>query len=219
MGHAKLRDPQVVVNGSGLRAYLDSWAESIDPATDQLVVELLASDLSNTSTFSFQVELGARSDASSIGIYNGHDAAPVLYEIFPAHARQGWFAYCSFGSNPVRVVVNAFDENAVLQSTRQYLGASRQGFGFYIAGPQGTSYSQDHRNAGGAAKVLFFKGNGVNEYAARLAFESQAALASDDDFDDAVLLVESSVVCLVHCGHYVTPVRRARWGEVKAWYR
>lgn len=207
------RNPQVQVNGTGLLGYLVSQGELIDPARDQVVGELFFSSTSNNNTYTIQVELGQRQDSTVIGLYNGHDAAPALMEIFPTQARLGWFAVFSYRNAPTRGVMSVFDENAALRATRTYFGADRNAIGIYASGPQGTWFSQDDRN-GGKARALFYKGTGINAGCAWIAMETGASGAADDDFDDDVLFLEP-VSALVE----VTPIHHVRWGELKARFR
>lgn len=206
---AQPRTPQVHVNGTGLFDYLASQGESIDPARDQVVVDLFAAS-SNFSNFSVQMELLRKQDSTSIGCFNGHDVAPALMEIFPPEAGTGWFAVLTFRSSPVRGVVSLFDDWANLRSQRTYLGADRNASGIYFSRPEGTRYSQDARNPGTEPRVLFFKGTGMNSGAAWVAMETGSS--ADDDFDDAVLFMEPFSGSL-------TPIPHTSWGELKARFR
>lgn len=208
---APRRSPQVHVNGTGLRDYLVSVGEFTDPFQDQRQGELLASNVSNNSTFTLQIELGARQDSTAIGFYNGHDAVPTLMEIFPTRAKRGWFAVLSYRQSPTRAVLNVLDENAALLLTRTYLGADRSAIGFYASDPQGTFYSQDDRNDG-KPHFLFLRGTGINSGIAWIGIETGALENEDDDFDDTVLYVESFFFD-------VTPVQHVRWGVLKERFR
>ncbi len=203
------RIPQVPVNGSGLLGYFNSVGELIDPTRDQVVGELIASDVSNNATFSVQLELDRHVDPTTIGLYNGYQTSPLLMEVFPSNAGPGWFAVVSYRMAPVRAVVNLFDNNAAFLGSRTYLGADRNGIGIYVAGPSGVLYSQDARNPGGAPKILFFKGTGINFGRPWICVESADA---DDDFDDTVLFIEANFGS-------VTPVHRATWSALKARFR
>ena len=204
------RSPQTQVNGTGLRDYLVSVGETIDPGRDQVVVDLFASTVSSNTTFSVQIEIARREDSAGIGFFNGHDVAPALMNIFPPEARKGWFAVLSYRSAPIRGVVSLFDENAAFLGTRTYLGADRNALGIYFSDPGGTRYSQDARNPGGEARVLFYKGTGINTGIAWIAMETGSS--ADDDFDDDVLIIETYP-------SYLTPVRHTRWAELKARFR
>lgn len=208
---AQPRNPQVTVNGSGLLDYLASVGEQIDPTRDQVEAGLFASSVSINSTYSIQVEIDVRQDSTSIGFYNGHDAAPALMEIFPTQAKRWWFAVFSYRRNPTRGVMSLFDETAAFRGTITYLGADRDAIGIYVSGPHGTWYSQDDRN-GGKARMLFYKGTGLNTGQAWVAMETGAGGIADDDFDDVVLYAETYPVSL-------TPIRHTSWGELKARFR
>ncbi|MFN8587720.1 MAG: DUF4114 domain-containing protein [Candidatus Eisenbacteria bacterium] len=205
---AALRVPQVPVLGGGLQGYLNANDGGINVATDQNAVQTWSTTVSNNSTFSLMIELSGNAAANSIGIYNGAAAVPALYQVFPGAAASGWFATAAFRTLPTRVVVNLFDASAALQGTTTYLGADRTNFGYYLSGPGGTFYSQDVRNAGSAAQALTYAGTGVNSGQWWLGFEdTQIGGGSDQDYDDAVLFLESV---------NPTPVSRSTWGALKS---
>jgi hypothetical protein len=72
--------------------------------------------------------------------------------------------------------------------------------------PNGTLYTQDARNPGGAAHSLTYAGTGVNAGNWWLCWEDSVAPVSDQDFDDGVLFCESM---------NPTPVSKTSWGELK----
>jgi hypothetical protein len=204
---AALRVPQIAVIGGSLQGYLNGIGESINVNTDQEDVQRWQSTVSNNSTFTIQLELTGNAGGNTLGIYNAALAAPPLYQVFPGAATTGWFAVASFRTAPIRVVVNLFDDNAVVQGTTTYLGADRDDFGFYLSGQAGTLYTQDARNAGAAAQALTYAGTGVNDGNWWLCWEDvTAAAGADFDFDDAVLFLESV---------NPTPVTKTSWGELK----
>jgi hypothetical protein len=209
---AALRVPQIAVAGGSLQGYLNSQGESINVLTDQDATQTWTTTTSNNSTFTLQIELTGNAASNTIGMYNGADPVPPLYQVFPGAATTGWFAVASFRTAPVRVVVNLFDANAALQGTTTYLGIDKTDFGYYLQQGAGqVLYSQDARNAGGTAQMLTFAGTGLNSGSWWLAMEdATVAQGSDRDFDDAVLFLESV---------NPTPVHTTSWGALKARFR
>lgn len=203
---AALRVPQIAVQGGTLQGYLNSQGESINVLTDQNAVQSWSTTVSNNSTFSLQIELAGNAASNSIGIYNAAAPAPALYQVFPGAAATGWFATASFRNFPTRVVVNLFDGSAANVGTVTYLGADRSNFGYYLQGPGGLFYSQDVRNAGSAAQALTYAGNGFNSGSWWLAWEDSPTASADNDYDDAVLFLESV---------NPTPVSTTTWGQLK----
>jgi hypothetical protein len=211
---APLRVPQVAVQGTGLLQLFQSVSQTIVPATDQIDFQLMKSSSSPNASFAFDLELRANPGGRVSGIYNGYETQPTLMQVFPATSTADWFALIRFGSAPVRAIVNVFDETATLVSTTTYLGADRNGVGFYVAGPAGPLYSQDARNPGERAQLLFFRGTGTDNGSAWFAAEDQPLdSGSDADYDDVVLWVEE---LSEFCRDCLTPVQRASWGELKS---
>lgn len=208
-----LRIPQVAVYGTALQDRFLAWGESIDVGSDQFDAELLKLGVQNSPTFTFQVELSTASPQRVVGLYDGHAAVPSNMPIFPGNASGGWFAVISFRPNPARVIVNAFDNNAVLVSSTTYPGGNRNSIGFYIQGPDGTFFSQDARNPGGSPQALYYCGTGFNTGQLWLAFEERSLQeGSDQDFADAVLYLEI-------VSGYLVPVETTTWGRLKARFR
>ena len=209
---AALRAPQATVLGGTLQGYLNGVGESINVLTDQQDIQRWAATVSNNSTFTIQVELSGNAAANTIGLYNASLVAPPLYLVFPGAATNGWFAVCSFRNAPVRVVVNLFDASASLQVTVTYLGADRNDFGFYLSGPGGLFYTQDARNPGSAPQALTYAGTGLNSGSWWLCWEDAQVSGggSDQDYDDAVLFLESV---------NPTPVSKTSWGQLKSRFR
>jgi len=206
---AALRSPQVTVNGGTLQGYLNSVGESINVGTDQQNIQRWQATVSNNSTFTIQVELSGNAASNNIGIYNASAVSPALFLVFPGAATNGWFAVASFRSSPTRVVVNLFDASAALQGTNTYLGADKTDFAFYLQQGGGlVLYQQDSRNAGSEPQALVFAGTGANVGNWWLCFEdTNAAQGTDNDFDDAVLFLESL---------NPTPVNKTTWGQLKS---
>lgn len=208
---AALRSPQVPVLGGTLQTYLNSVDGGINVAADQDASQRWAVTASTNATFTVMVELSGDAGSNALGVYNAGVGSPTLYQLFPGAAQAGWFAVASFRNTPTRVVVNLFDDSAVLQGTTTYLGADRTNFGFYISGPGGTWYTQDSRNAGDAVQALAYAGTGFNAGQWFLCFEDASVLGSSDkDYDDAVLFMESV---------NPTPVTGTSWGQLKARFR
>jgi len=203
---AALRAPQVVVLGGTLQGYLNSVGEAINVQTDQQDVQTWQSTVSGNSTFTLMIELSGSAAANAIGLYNASAAVPPLYQVFPGAASAGWFAVASFETGPTRVVVNLFDDMANLMGVTTYLGADASNFGYYLQGPNGTFYTQDSRNPGAAPHALTYAGTGVNSGQWWLCWEE----ATDQDFDDAVLFLESVAP---------TPVHASSWGALKRRFR
>lgn len=210
---AALRSPQVPVLGGSLQGYLNGVGESINVNTDQNAVQTWATTISNNSTFTLQIELAGNAAANTIGIYNAGLAVPPLYQMFPGAATNGWYATASFRTGPTRLIVNLFDNNANFVGSTTYLAGppDNSNFGYYLSGPGGTFYSQDARNAGSAAQMVTFAGTGVNTGSWWLCMEDlPVGGGSDQDYDDAVLFLESV---------NPTPVSTTSWGQLKARFR
>jgi len=210
---AALRSPQVGVLGGTLQAYLNSVGEAINVNTDQQDIQRWAATVSNNATFTIQVELTGNAAANTIGIYNASFAVPPLYLVFPGAATNQWFATASFRTAPTRLVVNLFDNNAAFVGSVTYLAGppDRNDFGFYLSGPGGLFYTQDARNGGGLAQALTYAGTGLNSGSWWLCWEDgNRSAGADDDFDDAVLFLESV---------NPTPVSSTSWGQLKARFR
>lgn len=209
-----LRLPQVPVLGGTLQGYLNSKGESINVLTDQQDAQIWGSSASGNSLLTLMVELTGNAPANEIGIYNGSNPAPPLYQIFPGAAAPGWFAVMSFKTAPVRVVITLFDDFSNVVGSTTYLGVDPDNFGFYIRNPANgiTLYSQDGRNPGASAQMLAYAGTGGNYGEWWLCFEDTAVTGggSDQDYDDAVCVLES-----VH----PLPTTQATLGSLKAMYR
>jgi len=205
---AALRVPQVAVVGGSLQGYLNGVGESINVLTDQEDIQTWQTTVSGNSTFTLMIELTGDAAVNNIGLYNAGLPAPPLYQVFPGGASAGWFAVASFETAPTRVVVNLFDDQANFVGVTTYLGADASNFGYYLQGTGGTFYTQDARNPGGAAHALAYAGTGVNSGQWWLCWEDAAA--SDRDFDDAVLFLESIAP---------TPVSKTSWGALKKRFR
>jgi hypothetical protein len=202
-----LRSPQIPVLGGSLQGYLNGVGESINVNTDQLDAQTWSTSISGNSTLTLMIELAGNAPSNAIGVYNGAAAVPLLYQVFPGAATAGWHALAHFGTGG-SLVVTLFDDNSIIQGQSAYAGVDKSNFGFYLQGPGGLFYSQDYRNAG-SAKVLTYAGTGVNFGDWWECFEDLPTGSTDNDFEDAVLFIES-----------VAPVPAANtsWGRIKGLY-
>jgi len=217
---AQPRRPQATIQGTGLQDFFDGVGESIVSARDQVDVGLLGSTVSDTHSFSVSIELRTDANGVSSGIYNGYELHPVLMQLFPATASANWFAVVSYRDAPTRALVYVFSADSVLVGATTYPGADRNGIGVYVDGPGGTFFSQDARNPGGAPQLLFYRGTGLNYFAAWMAAEAQPlGTASDADHDDVVWFMNPANECLFCEPSDFTPVHHSSWGELKSRFR
>jgi hypothetical protein len=201
------RVPQVPV-GPALQGYLNGVDGGINVNTDQLDAQVWTSSISGNATFTLMLELGAYAPNNSLGIYNtGAGPVPPLFQVFPGSATAGYFATAHFGGG--NLVVTLFDNNSLILGQTFYAGVNPNAFGFYLSGPGGLFFSQDARNPGSAAQMLTYAGTGQN-YGDWWACWEDLAGAGDQDYDDAVLLLQSVVP---------TPTSARTWGAIKALYR
>ena len=203
------RSPQVGYCNGSLQAYLNANDGGINTATDQLDAQVWTTSVSGNATFTLMIELAGNAASNNIGVYNGNDASPALYQVFPGAATAGWYATAHFGSGG-SLVVSLFDNNGNFIGNTSYSGVNRNQFGFYLQGPGGLFYSQDVRNAGSTAQVLTYAGTGVNYGDWWEAFEDLPPGSGCPDFDDAVLLIQSVSP---------VPVHGTTWSHVKSLYR
>ena len=209
-----LRSPQVPLqtgwDGISLQTYLNSVGEGLNTLTDQLDAEVWNGPASGGATLSLRMEIAGYASQNNIGIYNASLVSPPLCLVFPGAATPGWYAVCNFVAGN-HLIVNLYDNNNVFQGSTNYSNVSSQDFGFYLQGPGGTFYTQDYRNPGGHPQVLAFAGTG--QYLGKWweCFEDLPYASSDVDFQDSILLLDSSFV--------PTPVLGTTWGALKALYR
>jgi hypothetical protein len=202
-----LRSPQVTVNGGSLQGYLNANDGGINAGTDQLDAQQWTASISGNATFTLMIELAGNAASNNIGVYNTNAGpTPTLFQVFPGAASAGWFATVHFGGG--NLTVTLFDNTSAIMGQTFYSGVNANGFGFYLQGPGGTFYTQDARNPGGLPQMVTYAGTGQNYGDWWMAFEDLSA--SDNDFDDAVLLLQSVVP---------TPTGPKTWGAVKALYR
>ncbi len=115
----------------------------------------------------------------------------------------------SFKTAPARLIVNLFDGNGSFVATTTYLGADRNNFAFYCSSPGGMSYTQDARNAGGAARILAYAGTGSR--AGWTWFACETGPGPGGDFADSI--------ALVHLAAAPVPALRTNWGALKLRFR
>ena len=166
---------------------------------------------SGNALLTLKVQFSPNAAAQQFGIYNASAAVPPLFFVISGAVGSLGFSTLSFQPGN-QLVVNRFDLNGNFLSSTTFAGVDANNFGFYISGPGGTFYSQDYRNPVGSAQMLAYKGTGLNAGEWWLCFEetSVGGGASDQDFDDAVLILES-----------VNPLatEKASLGSIKALYR
>lgn len=204
--HAQFRSPQVAVTGSTLQNLLNAQGQTINVATQQRAAQGYAAlNVGIPVMVSFGVHpAGGTTDALSL--YNLTDASPALYTVMPGAASPGWFTEVSYRMSPDRLVVNLFDPFSSIQGSTSFLGVNLFAQGFAIAGAPGTIYSEDDRNAGAQPRMLIFSGTGDHVMDAWLCAE----LDGDNDFDDAVYLLEFFAP---------VPTRQSTWGALKSRFR
>jgi hypothetical protein len=210
-GAFDLRTSQVPFCTGSLRSYLNSVGENaINLGTDQVNGSIWSSTVSGNSEFTLMIELAGYADQNALGVYNADDAVPALFEVFPGRANAGWNATVHFLANG-DLLVDLYDDAYSFQGRTTYHGVHRNRFGFYLAGPGGTFYSQDGRNAGGNAQVLTYAGTGINSGSWWQCFEDLPYQYPDclTDFEDAVMFVESL---------NPVPAHGMTWGAVKGMY-
>lgn len=206
--HAALRAPQVFVGGGSLQAYLNGVGESINVGTDQEATTLWTHTVSATTGYTVMLESTANANLNSLGLYNGSDASPAIRLLIAGAEGQDAFSLATFKPGN-QLTVNRFDANGLPIGSTTYTGVDPTGFGFALSGPGGTFYTQDARNPGGKAQAIAFKGTGGNAGTWWLCFEETQVQGggSDQDFDDAVIIMESV---------NTTPVSRTTWGQLKS---
>lgn len=205
-----LRSPQVPFNNGALQAYLNTNDGGINTATDQVDAQRWTTSVSGNTAFTLMIELSANANANGIGVYNIDDpnVNPLQFQIFPGFAGNGWSALCNFHSNG-QLFVSLFDQNSNFMGQVSYSNVNGQKFGFYIAGPGGTFYSQDARN-GGNPQMLTYAGTGNNFGDWWECIQDTPYAAGNSQFIAAVLLLQSVVP---------TPTHVHTFGQIKALYR
>lgn len=208
---AGLRSPQVPVIGGGLQAYFNGLGESINVLTDQQDAPVFQQSASGNALLTLVFQSSPNAALQQIGIYNAGAVIPPLF--FLMSGSVGPLGFSSFTFKPGNImVVNRFDALGNFLSTTTFGGVTGNDFGFYASVPSGTSFSQDSRNPGGAARMLMYKGTGQNSGEWFICYDEPGVGGGpgDGDFDDAVLVMES-----------INPLATvpSTLGSVKALYR
>jgi len=204
--HAAARSPQIAVSGTALATFFASQGQVINVNNQQLDLQSLT--VPATSNFEVHV-FGPGVSTTSFGAYNTVPASPALYLIAPGSATPGWFETAGFHTGPTRLTVNLFDAGQALQGTTTYAGADPTAFGFYDQAGASTFFTQDSRNAGGAARILAYNGTGTRVGWTWFACETGAGPGGD--FADFVALVNLSLAPV--------PVSHTDWGTLKQRFR
>ena len=192
-----------IVNGNGLQNGLDNItfgsssglvdADFYDVEADQLGADQIwAMSATSVSAARLIFEFAGFANANTFGIYDVLNPTNSL-EIFSGAASAGSFEVTVGAGNTFFNLVNG--TNATFTS---------QFFGYYLAGPGGTFYSQSFLNPGDADQMIAFQGRddiyvdasgfgpglfSSGEYI--LAWEDLPINSSDRDFADFVVMVES----------------------------
>lgn len=201
---AAARSPQVPVSGTALATFFAAQGQAIAVNSQQL--DLQRTSVPASTGFGMRTFVGA---SVSHGIYNAAAIAPALYQVYPGAATMGWFAVASFRTGPQRLIVNLLDASNTLQGQSTFLGADNTDFGFYEAGPGGTFYSQDARNASGNARMLAFNGTGA--FAGSTWLCTETGTGPGGDFADIITFVDLSLAPV--------PTRASSWSRVKQLFR
>ena len=164
---------------------------AIDAVADQTGFALFHNQASGGAVATFIVEITSGSASQVLGLYDAYDPTNRI-PIFGGADTTGEQKLISFLLNGT-VKINGVVAGALT-------GGS---FGFYLANGSTVWYTEDELN-GGNPQALVYRGNGLttlqlpgfapgvfatDEYI--FAFEDGAYRASDQDFQDAVFLVES----------------------------
>ena len=205
--HAALRAPQVSILGGGLQAYLNSADGGINAATDQDATTSWTHTSSNTTGYTILLESTGGANTNALAMYNSTAGVPTLFSLVSGPIGQYGFTTATFKPGN-QLTVNRFDENGAFLSTQTFNGVDQNVFSFALVTAGGTYYTQDARNPGGKAQAVSFKGTGGNTGVWFLCFEDSQVDGggSDQDFDDAVIAMESV---------NTTPVSTTTWGQLK----
>jgi hypothetical protein len=188
---AGLRVPQVPVIGGGLQAFFVGIGESINVNTDQQDTQVFQQAISGNALMTLKFQSSPNAPVQQIGIYNAAAVIPPLFFVMSGSVGPNGYSSMSFKPGNL-LVVNRFDAVGNFLSTTTFGGVDAGNFGVYLSVPAGTVFSQDARNPGGLARMLVYKGTGLNAGEWFLCFDEPLAGApGDQDFDDCVLILES----------------------------
>jgi hypothetical protein len=168
--------------------------------------ELWAIEASGISATTVIIEIAGNASTNTFGIYDAQNGNTV--QLFGGPADQADQAMVSIGLNgQVTVIYLQRDASGNLQSINFWSSGanyfSSNLFGYYLGTGSGTLYSESDRNAGDVDQMVAFQGDGdtiklpgnspgmwgSSSYI--LAWEDIAYGASDKDFNDFVVYVES----------------------------
>jgi len=212
--HAALLVPQIAFGGSALQSRLNGLGESINVQTDQQDALVWGSTVTGNSLLTIQFDLSGNVNDAELGIAklsSTGKSVTGICPVFPAVADNGWFAVASFRSGGT-LVVNLFNQNAVLIGAMTYTGANPSLFAYYLkTAAGGTFYSHPGFNSDGKYHTMTFAGTGQNTGCWWQCWEDQPIVNyGNSDFDDALVFMESL---------NPTPVSHTTWGKVKARFR
>lgn len=210
---AALRVPQIPFASAALQTRLGNLGESINVLTQQQDGMVWSSSVSGNSVLTIQFDLASNIGDAEMGIAK-LDATGTsvtgLATVFPSVADNGWFAVASFRAGGV-LIVNLFNQSAVLVGTMNYTGVNSALFAYYLTTAGNTFYSHDGFNGDGKAHALVYAGTGQNAGCWWQCWEdAPIPNYGGADFDDALVFIESQ---------NPTPVSRTTWGKVKARFR
>lgn len=201
----------VHVDTPTLQSYFNAIGQVIDVQNNQVPTALWTTSPSGNSTFTFKLETTL---GNAVGLYNGGMCANE-FEVFPSIATAGWFAVTSFNVGaPGRVVVNVFDNMALLRSSTVYNGVNSDAFGFYIHPdgffhPDNCYHSEDHENLMQAPQMLVLPATGSGAGSWWLAMQSSSTANAPASYTDALVFLESV---------NITPTYPSTWGAIKQMY-
>jgi Domain of unknown function (DUF4114) len=178
-----------------------------DVNTDQYWHDQLWSiEASGVSAATVIIEIAGNANSNAFGIYDAANGNTV--QLFGGPADQADQALVSISqTGQVTVVYLQRDANGNLTAANLWSSGSgyfsQNQFGYYLGTGDGTLYSDPTRNAGGEDQMVAFKGDGdlvrlpgnsagtwgASSYI--LAWEDLRYSASDKDFNDFVVYVES----------------------------
>jgi hypothetical protein len=217
---AALRSPQVPVTGSELQDFFDIHNPGLNVATDQDVTNSWQKSGSGLTTVTLQAEDAEGSeDLNAIGFYNTFDGA--RFELWDGNADPDAASVIQFLTGN-QFIIHKYNSDGSANGDVPGSGVEPNGFGFYLektdvavppADPKDSfSWTTDSINKAFAARALVFQGTGAHANGWWVCIEDGRAQNADeiDDFNDAIILVETIAV---------SPVTKATWATVKARFR
>lgn len=184
---------QDVINGLASGGPLTPAVDASGSANDAIAYDSIWSiGATGGSVATFVIELAGNSTTNMFGIYDSNDISKkvVVFDGVSGAGAQSLISIKDDGSVYVKFADSGVD----------FAGNS---FGFFIEGPGGTYYSDTLQNADGFDHMVAFQGKNQliklpdvsagnwlpTEYL--LAFEDVIGSASDQDYQDLVVMVES----------------------------